>query len=236
MRALLMAAWLLAGAASAQTFPGGGGGGGGAVTPTDVQAALVGQAISASSYTATTATSPGFQCSQDLEACVRLGTGLRATIGTCNGGAVCVGPPTGSDTGFYVSGFVAARSAQFTSEVDLLGDNAYLRNNSGPVRINDTDGLVLNGTTPLKGRVALAVTFDSASINNGTCLAQAVTVTGAVAGDFVRVNADFDLPDTVMIGNARVTSANTVSLRLCNLDVALPKDPASGPYNFVLER
>jgi hypothetical protein len=235
VRVLLLAALLLSGAASAQIFPGGGGGGG-AVTPTDVQAALVGQAISASSYTATTATSPGFQCSQDLEACIRLGTGLRATIGTCNGGAICIGPNSGSDTGLYLSGFFVARSAQFTSEVDLLGDNAYLRNNSGPLRINDTDGLVINATTPLKGRVAVAVTFDSAAISNNACNPQAVTVTGAVVNDFVSVNADFALPAGVGIQGARVTAADTVELNLCNNTTGGALDPASGSYLFKLER
>lgn len=212
------------------------GGSGGGTGTVDVLAALVGQNVSAATYTATTSTGPAFFSTGDLVDAVKLGTGPRATIGTCNGGAVCIGPLSGSDTGLYLSGFFVARSAQFTSEVDLLGDNAYLRNNSGPLRINDVDGLVINGTTALKGRVAVAVVFDSASINNGTCLAQSVTVTGAALGDSVGVNADFDLPDTVMIGNARVTATNTVSLRLCNVDVALPKNPDSGPYNFVLER
>lgn len=233
MRALLMAACLLAGAASAQTFPGSGGGG---ATPTDIQAALVGMAISASSYTATTATSPGFQCSQDLEACIRLGTGLRATIGTCNGGAVCVGPPTGSDTGFYVSGFIVAQSAQIQGQLDLLGDNAFIRNNSGPVRISDTDGLVINGTTPLKGRDLVSVTFDSAAISNNTCNAQSVTVPGTQATDFVEVNARFALPSGVGIQGVRATGANTVELNLCNNTAGGALDPASGTYLFKLER
>lgn len=225
---------LVSGVAVASAISSGGSGGGGSAV--DVLAELVGKNVSANSYTATATTGPAFFSTGDLVDAVKLGTGPRATIGTCNGGAVCVGPVSGSDTGFYVSGFIVARSAQFTSEVDLLGDNAYLRNNSGPVRVNDVDGLVVNGTTPLKGRVAVAVTFDSAAINNGTCLAQSLTVTGAVVGDAVGVNADFDLPDTVMIGNARVTATNTVALRMCNVDVALPKDPVSGTYNFVLER
>lgn len=234
MRALFMAALLVAGTASAQTFPGGGGSG--AASSVDVLAALVGQNVSANSYTATATSGTAFQSTGDLVTAVRLGTAPRATIGTCSGGGVCIGPDDfGFTTKLYVWGDITTQTVVARTFLDVQG-SAYIINNSGPVRVTDTDGLVVNGGTALKGRVALAVTFDSASINNGTCLNQAVTVAGALVGDFVRVNADFALPDTVMVGNARVTATNTVSLRLCNIDPALPADPASGPYNFALER
>ena len=225
---------LTASVAGAAVF-GGGGGGAGAVV--DVLAELLGENVSANSYTATTATGPGLQCNGNLASCVRLGSGTRAYLGTNSSGDILLGPDDGSNaTGVRISGYVRALSAQFIGPVDLLADNAYLTNNAGVLRLYDLDGISFNDTTPLKGRVALAVTFDSAAINNGTCLAQSVTVTGAALGDSVKVNADFELPDTVMIGNARVTAPNTVALRLCNVDVALAKDPVSGPYNFVLER
>lgn len=210
-----------------------GGSGGGTV---DVLAALLGQNVSAASYTATATTGPAFFSSGDLVDAVRLGTGPRATIGTCNGGAVCIGPTTGSDTGLYLSGFFVARSAQFTGELDMLGDNAYLRNNNGPLRVNDTDGLVINGTTALKGRLAVAVTFDAAAISNNTCNPQAVTVTGAVVGDFAQVNANFALPTGVGIQGVRVTATDTVEVDFCNVTSGGSLDPASGSYLFLLER
>ena len=212
------------------------GGNGGAASAVDVLAALVGQNVNANSYTATATTGTAFQSTGDLVTAVRLGTAPRATIGTCSSGGVCIGPDDfGFTTKLYVWGDITTQTVVARTFLDVQG-SAYIINNAGAVMVTDTDGFVVNGGTPLKGRVAVAVTFDSAAINNGTCLAQTLTVTGAVLGDAVGVNADFELPDTVMIGNARVTAANTVSLRMCNVDVALSKDPVSGPYNFVLER
>lgn len=237
MRVLFMTALLVAGAASAQTFPGGGGGDG--ASPASVTAALVGQNVNANSYTATTATGPGFSVDAVLACSFDLGPGGRNCLGTNGSGDILLGPNDGgAGTEVRISGTVSALNLNLTNGSLNLVNNASISNPQPgkPVYVTEEEGLTINNTTPLKGRVALAVTFDSASINNGTCLTQSVTVAGALTGDFVRVNADFALPDTVAIGNARVTASNTVALRLCNIDLALPADPASGPYNFVLER
>lgn len=214
----------------------GAGGGGGVGAAVDVLGALVGQDVNANSYTATTTTGPAFISTGDRVDAVKLGTGARASIGTCNGGAICLGPSTGNSTGVYVSGFIVSTSQQVQGELDLLGDNAYLRNNSGAVNVRDTDGLSINDTTPVKGVVLARVTFDFPSITNNACSTQSVTVTGAALQDYVKANADFALPADVSIGNARVTSANTVELKLCNHSSTGPQDPASGAYNFEIMR
>ena len=203
----------------------------------NVLAALVGQNVSASTYTATATTGTAFQSTGDLVTAVRLGTGPRATIGTCSGSDVCIGP---NDFGFtsklYLWGDFTTQTVVARTFVDVQGAS-YIINNDGAVKVTDTDGLVINSTTALKGRVAAAVTFDSASISAGTCLDQDVTVPGALVGDFVTsANADFALVANVAVGNARVTDVDTLSLRLCNNDLLLPRDPASGTYRFVLER
>jgi hypothetical protein len=234
MRVALLALLLASAASAAQPFPYGRGAS--APTPADVQAALVGRMISADSYTATTATGPAFTAANNLVNAIQLGTGPRATIGACQSGAICIGPDDlGFTTRLFVWGTIGTQMVQVRDSLDVLG-NAAIINNDGPVRIGDTDGIVINGTTALKGRVAVSVTFDSAAISNNACNPQSVTVTGALAGDFVSVNANFALPTGVVLGNARVTSANTVELTLCNVTTGGTLDPASGPYLFKLER
>lgn len=231
-RALLVGVVLASGAAVAGVF----GGGGGAIV--NVLAELVGKNVNAASYTASSTTGPSFVSTGDRVDAYRLGTHPRATIGPCAPGGpdVCVGPNDfGYTSSLRVWGNLSAQGFVVRDNIDVQGSAAIV-NNSGPVRVTDTDGIVLNGGTPLKGRVALPVTFDVASIAAGACVDSEVTVTGAVVGDSVRVNADFALPANVGIGNARVTAADTVELRLCNNSLLLPRDPASGPYNFVLER
>jgi hypothetical protein len=237
MRTFLLATLLASAASAAQPFPYGRGAS--APTPADVQAALVGRMISADSYTATTATGPAFIATNNLVNAIQLGTAPRATIGSCNATGICLGPNDGAiSTMVYISGSLVSKSAQIQGPLDMLGVDAYLINNNGSdaVRVEDVDGFRINGTTPLKGRVAVSVTFDSAAISNNACNPQTVTVTGALAGDFVSVNANFALPTGVVIGNARVTSANAVELTLCNVTTGGTLDPASGPYLFKLER
>lgn len=232
-RALVAVVVLVSGAAVAGVFSGGGG------AMVNVLAELVGENVNAASYTATSTTGPSFVSTGDRVDAARLGTHPRATIGPCEPGApdICVGPNDfGYTSKFRTWGDIIAQGFQVRDNIDVLG-NAAIVNNSGPVRITDTDGLVVNATTALKGRVAVPVTFDSASINNGTCLDQAVTVAGAVVDDFVTsAYAAFTLPPGVSVDNAFVTATNTVELRLCNVDPSTPRDPASGLYKFVLER
>ena len=79
------------------------------------------------------------------------------------------------------------------------------------------------------------VVFDSPMINNDSCLPLAVTVPGAVANDFVGVNARFDLGEDIYIGGVRPAGANLVGLLLCNPSTSVTGDPPSGTYRFRLE-
>lgn len=212
---------------------GAGGSGGGAV---DVLAELVGKNVNANSYTATNTTGPGFQSTGERVDAVRLGSNPRATIGTCQSGAVCIGPDDlGFATRLFVWGTIGTQAVQVRDNLDVLG-NAAILNNDGPVRILDTDGLIVNNTTPLKGRLAVAVTFDAAAISNNACNPQAVTVSGAQVGDFAQVNANFALPAGVGIQGVRVTASNTVEVNFCNVTSGGSLDPVSGSYLFLLER
>lgn len=229
---------LASGAAVASAITAGGSGGGGA-SPVDVLAALVGQNVNANSYTATATTGPAFNSTGNLVDAYRLGTGPRATIGTCNSGGICLGPNDGSiGTMVFISGSFVSKSAQVQGPLDMLGVDAYLINNNStdPVRVEDADGFRINGTSPIKGVARASVTYDAPALSNNTCSPQSVTVTGAALGDYVTVNADFALPTGVAIGNARVTAANTVELTLCNITAGGALDPTSGPYLFRLER
>lgn len=227
---------LVSGVAVASAISSGGSGGAGAAV--DVLAALVGKDVNANSYTATTSTGPAFYSTGDLVNAVRLGTAPRATIGVCNPGQpdVCIGP---NDFGFtsklVLWGDFTTQTIVARTFLDVQG-SAYIINNAGPVMVTDTDGLVINNTTPIKGNVMARVTFDFPSITNNACSVQSVTVTGAALQDAVHANADFSLPADVSIGNARVTAANTVELKLCNHSSSGPQDPVSGAYVFEFRR
>lgn len=232
-RAVLLSL-LLALPAAAQTFPyiGGGSGGGGVCTLDGSTQAI------ATSYRATTTTGTGYQCDAVLSSCIDLGPGANNFIGTNVAGDIVLGPGSGNSAVVrifgtqYVNNFV-----QSTAGFDVYFNGALFNSFTGqPLKVADAEGLTINGTTAIKGVVRASVTFDFPSIPNGSCGVSSLTVTGAAVGDYVSVNADFALPSTVGIGNARVTAANTVDLRLCNYDAALPADPASGAYLFRLER
>jgi hypothetical protein len=228
----VLAAFAVTLLALGQVFPGGSGGGG----TCSLDPAAVGIAPS---YRATTTTDTGYQCDALLTSCVDLGPGARNFIGSNVAGDITLGPQSGNTTVVRTWGSMYVTNIlQVASQVDILGSSAHLANTfpSAPVRVTDADGLIINGTSAIKGVVRASVTFDFPSIPNGTCGVSSLTVTGAAVGDYVSINADFVLPTTVGIGNARVSAANTVDLRLCNHDAALSADPASGAYLVRLER
>jgi hypothetical protein len=218
------------------TSGGGSGSGGGVV---DVLAALIGKAVNADSYTATTATGPAFTSANNLVNAIQLGTGPRATIGACNTGGICFGPNDGAiGTMVFISGSLVSKSAQVQGPLDMLGVDAYLINNNGsdPVRVEDVDGFRINGTTPLKGRVAVSVTFDAPAINNNSCTPSTVSAPGARPGDFVSANADFFMGDDLFVGGVRVTANDSVELTICNVNTSVTTDPPSGTFLIKMER
>jgi hypothetical protein len=213
--------------ASAQEVRTGGGGGG---TATALDPATTYQA---SAYRASTATGPGFRCDNTLATCVDVGPGTCNDLGTNVAGELVVGGASGS----CVSRFGQICGTQLgCNNTALVGSQLIRLPSTSPLDVTAPQGMAINGTTPTKGVVRASVSMDFASIPNATCLAQSVTVTGALVGDHVSVNADFAMPAPVGIGNARVTATNTVDLRLCNHDPVTSQDPAAGNFIFRLER
>lgn len=83
--------------------------------------------------------------------------------------------------------------------------------------------------------MAFTVTFNPASIASATSAEQDVTVTGVQANDIVIAVNKPTATAGVGIVNARVKSANTVSLTFMNA-TAGALDPASESYTFVIGR
>lgn len=202
----------------------------------------------ATSYRATTTTGTAYQTDAVLECSFDTGPGARNCIGTNVAGDILLGPGSGSGTtvrafGKFIGLDFEGQNVTTTNVVTagaalFLGTNASIQNNNSgkTVLVTDPEGLQINATTPIKGWVQAAVSVDFASISNGACLAQSVTVTGATAGDAVWANADFALPLGVSVGNVRVTAANTVELTLCNITAGGALDPAAGNFVFRLSR
>jgi len=73
-----------------------------------------------------------------------------------------------------------------------------------------------------------SVTVDFGSITNATTGTATATVTGAAVGDEVVVNAP-SLEADLVLANAHVSAANTVTIRIGNVSAA-PIDPASQAF------
>jgi len=73
-----------------------------------------------------------------------------------------------------------------------------------------------------------SVTVDFGSITNATTGTATATVTGAAVGDEVVVNAP-SLEADLVLANAHVSAANTVTIRIGNISTA-PIDPASQAF------
>lgn len=82
---------------------------------------------------------------------------------------------------------------------------------------------------------AVTVTFDPAAVATITTAEQDVTVPGVLAGDIVLSVNKPSLTTGVGIVNARVKSANTVSLQYVN-PTAGSVNPVSEAYTFVIAR
>ncbi len=100
----------------------------------------------------------------------------------------------------------------------------------------------LNGTvtvsvdaTSVPNYLTAAATVNFAAINNGACGAeQTFSLSGAAAGDSVAAGWPAGL-ESGLIGNMRVSAANTVSVRLCNLSGATV-DPANATFRATIVR
>lgn len=149
----------------------------------DILAALVGQNISANSYTATASSGSGLSCSSQLESCIDLGPGSCNYIGTDSGGRVRIGASCapevwiGDGTTRMQPGNVQILNGA------LFLNNTYVQNLSGgSVLIDNTAGFQLTpkvATPACAG--ANAGTFSALSSTgapfycNGTAAQQIVT-------------------------------------------------------------
>lgn len=77
------------------------------------------------------------------------------------------------------------------------------------------------------------VSVDAAEIAANTTGDTAATVPGAEVGDTVIATCDGALEAGLVVGNARVTAANTVSLRLGNVTVA-PVNASAFNFRFLV--
>ena len=87
----------------------------------------------------------------------------------------------------------------------------------------------------VRGLYAVKVTFNPASVASATSAEQDVTVTGVGANDVVVAVNKPSATAGVGVVNARVKSANTVSLTFMNA-TAGAVDPASESYTLILAR
>jgi hypothetical protein len=102
------------------------------------------------------------------------------------------------------------------------------------VSLNGTVTAGVDATSVPNYLTALA-TINFPSIANGLCATeQTITLPGAAAGDSVAPGWPGGL-ESGLIGNMRVSSANTVSVRLCNLSGSAV-DPASALFRATIVR
>lgn len=83
--------------------------------------------------------------------------------------------------------------------------------------------------------MAIQVTFDPASVASATSAEQDITINGVMVGDIVVAINKPSATAGVGIVNARVKSANTVSVTYVNA-TAGAVDPASEVYTFIIGR
>lgn len=85
------------------------------------------------------------------------------------------------------------------------------------------------------GLMVVTVTVDLVSVAAATSAEQAFTVPGALVGDAVFVTAPAALNAGLGIVNARVSAANTVSIRMMNA-TAGALDAAAGVFQVLVVR
>lgn len=92
--------------------------------------------------------------------------------------------------------------------------------------VDVVNGLTGNGA--VAGLTIYSQSLDVASVAANTSAEQTFTVTGLAVGDVVFVNKP-DLSAGLVIGNARVSAANTLAVTFGNLTAA-PIDPGAETY------
>lgn len=151
----------------------------------DILAALVGQDISADSYTATTSSGSGFSCSSQLESCQDLGPGACNYIGTDASGRVRIG--TSCSPEVWLGGGETRLQPGNVQIVNggLFLNGTYIQNiSTGAVFIDDEDGfkITTKASTPScaasnAGTFSTLTSTGASFYCNGTAARQLVTQT-----------------------------------------------------------
>lgn len=79
-------------------------------------------------------------------------------------------------------------------------------------------------------------TVDAPSLPNGECVDVPSTVPGVKTGDYVSAQAQCDLPPSVFIDGALVTSDEAVAVRICNISTSGTENPAPCLFQFFYVR
>lgn len=128
-------------------------------------------------------------------------------------------------------------SAQMTANGVLVATDASHANTdtditfTGGNLLTVTQLKIATGSTII-GHLTATATLDFPSTAAGTCEILTITLTGAVDGDIVMLGIpNGSIPDPEYIyPTAWVSSANTISVKGCNIQTVTSLDPASGTF------
>lgn len=196
-----------------------------------------GLTCSSDTFTSTTSSGDGFSCSAQLGACFDVG-GACGQIGRDNNGYIQIGDGCSPVVDIGETTRIQPGQAIFTNGGLFLDGTTYISNQSGAVKVTDTDGLVINSTSAITGISLADVVVDIASIAANSCDDVTATVAGVEANDFVSVIPASTLSVTdVTVGDAHVTNAGTdeVTFRACNSSGGA-EDPDSATFRFLVVR
>jgi trimeric autotransporter adhesin len=135
----------------------------------------------------------------------------------------------------------AAKGLQFRTNGNSTKMSILANGNVGigvsPSAKLEVNGNVIVGTngTAINEIIKVTVNADISSIAAISTISKTFTITNAALGSTVYVSPDGNLPDGIIIANARVSAANTVTVKFTNATtVAL--NPASMDYHITVIR
>lgn len=120
-----------------------------------------------------------------------------------------------------------------TTNFDVVAANSFSGPQSGTT-VAATTSLTVGGGTAITKIAVYSQALDVASVAANTSAEQTFTVTGLTTGDKVFVSKP-SLSAGLVIGNARVSAADTLAITFGNLTAAAI-DPASETYTIVAIR
>jgi hypothetical protein len=146
-----------------------------------------------------------------------------AATGATTGSAYALSLPSSLDTGLVGTAFASAVDTIAVRVCNFSG--AAVDPASLTYKVRSLDAL---------GYLTASATIDFASLSDGVCGSNTLTVTGAATGDNVAPGWPSGL-ESGLVGAMYVSSANTVTVRLCNWSGA-SLDPASATFKAGITR